>query len=105
VTLTVQRDLTILHQTEREKRIARTLAELEHLLDWEKLRALTPYATPAFRDLAQAGRSVVKLDQTVGFNGGRYLSSYSLADPCDLVGQVEKLEAIHNALARGLETA
>lgn len=97
----VQSDLTLLHQSERSKRVVLAEKALEALLDFDALRNRSPYHTPALGNLAQAAKPVVEFDHAIEYASGHYSWNHLVGDG-ELLAQVERLTALHETLCAAL---
>jgi len=98
-----QGELIVLHQSERGRRTQAAQAELETLIDPNQLRLIAPYNIAGLEVIAQAARSVLELDQAVGYSGGRYTWRYSVGEG-ELLAAIDRLTELQESLAPLLES-
>lgn len=92
-----QNEIVLLHETETQRRTAQSLADLEALIDLERLRIAHPASALSLCDLAPYARRVSELDALAGYVGRRYMWRIPLKN-FELVAHVEKLEKLHARL-------
>ncbi len=89
-----QGELSILHQTERERRMAKACEQLDAIVDLSQLHKIAQgWGGIRVDDLAALARQVIELDRVAGYSG-RYRWQYSAHDS-QLLTKAAELESFY----------